>query len=56
MQGTQYWIDLHGIALKNNELNVVMTDIRHWGLVLICILYTAWQVGHFRCYFCSSAQ
>ena len=27
--GTQYWTDLHGIALKNNELNVAMADIRH---------------------------
>ena len=43
--GTQYWTDLHGIALKNNELNVVMVGIRHWGLVLICILYTVWQRG-----------
>ena len=43
--GTQYWTDLHGIALKNNELNVVMVGIRHWGLVLICILYKAWQRG-----------
>ena len=41
--GTQYWTDLHGTALKNNELNVAMDDIRHWGLVLICILYNAWQ-------------
>ena len=40
--GTQYWTDLHGIALKNNELNVVMADIRHWKLVLICILYAPW--------------
>ena len=45
--GTQYWTDLHGIALKNNELNVAMTNIRHWGLVLICILYTAWWRGVF---------
>ena len=45
--GTQYWIDLHGIALKNNKLNVAMVDIRHWGLVLICILNTAWQRGIF---------
>ena len=43
---TQYWTDLHGIALKN-KLNVAMADIRHWGLVLICILYTAWQRGVF---------
>ena len=27
--GTQYWTDLHSIALKNNELNVAMADIRH---------------------------
>ena len=27
--GTQYWTDLHGIALKNNELIVAMADIRH---------------------------
>ena len=32
--GTQYSTDLHGIALKNNELNVTMADIRHWGLLL----------------------
>ena len=24
---TQYWTDLHGIALKNNELNVAMADM-----------------------------
>ena len=24
-----------------------MADIRQWGLVLICILYTAWQRGIF---------
>ena len=38
---SQYWTDLNGIALKNNKLNVAMADMRHWGLVLICILYTA---------------
>ena len=27
--GTQYyWANLHGIALKNNKLNVAMVDIR----------------------------
>ena len=45
--GPQYWTDLHGIALKNNKLNVAMADIRHWDLVLICILYTACQRGVF---------
>ena len=45
--GNQYCTDLHGIALKNNKLNVAMAYIRHWGLVLICILYKAWQ----RCIF-----
>ena len=45
--GTQYWTDLYGIALKNNRLNVAVANIRHWGLVLICILYTAWQRGVF---------
>ena len=41
--GTQYWTGLNGIALKNNKLNVAMADIRHWGFVLTCILYTPWQ-------------
>ena len=41
--GTQYLTNLHGTAFKNNELNVGTADVRHWGLVLICILYTAWQ-------------
>ena len=36
--GTQYRIGLHGIALKNNELNVAMAEIRYRGLDLICIL------------------
>ena len=45
--GTQYWTNLQGIALKNKELNVAMADIRHRELVLICILYTAWQRGIF---------
>ena len=40
---TQYWTNLYGIALKNNELNVAIADMRHWELVLICILGTAWQ-------------
>ena len=40
---TQYWTDLQGIALTNNKFNVTMADLRHWGLVLICILYTAWH-------------
>ena len=44
---TQYWTDLNGIALKDNKLNVAMADIRQWGLVLICILYTAWERGIF---------
>ena len=43
--GTQCWADLHGITLKNNELNVVIAGIRHWGLAVICILYAAWQRG-----------
>ena len=42
--GTQYWTNLHGIVLKNNELNVAMASIRHWGLV---IFITAWQRGVF---------
>ena len=48
--GTQYWTDLNGIALKNNRLNVAVGNIRHWGLVLICILYTAWQRGVFAAF------
>ena len=45
--GTQCRTNLHGIALKNNELNVAMVDLRHWGLILICVLYAAWQRGVF---------
>ena len=26
---TQYWTNLYGIALKNNELNVAIADMRH---------------------------
>ena len=52
--GTQYyWANLHGIALKNNKLNVAMVDIRQWELVLICILWRAWQRGIFAATFAS---
>ena len=35
--GTQYQTNLHGIALKNNKLNVATKDTDGWFLSVFCI-------------------